>query len=114
MSGRDAAVHYGLIEQRHREIVEDRLSPLGPVRWLGSMPDTKSISIAISRPSTPAEPGSWPDLDEWMARSLETMDDLFRPIVKTLDASEYVAHEERPDVAGGARVVSPSETGKVP
>lgn len=49
---------------------------------------TGSNSVAVSRPSTPWDPDTWPELDEWMAMALETMHELFRPIVRGLDAAE--------------------------
>jgi len=100
IGGPDAKAHYGLIDQRHRDVVEERLSPLGPVRWLSGPPESNSISIALSWPSTPADPKTWPELNDWMAASLEAMDDLFRPIVKDLDASDYVDPTKDADAVG--------------
>lgn len=99
MGGPEARAHFGLIDQRYRDMVEARLSPMAQVRWLGRT-KSNSNSIALSRPSTPWEPTTWPELDGWMAKAVEAMDDLFRPIVLTLDASEYVAPEDGTTVAG--------------
>ena len=36
---------------------------------------------------------TWPALNEWMADTLEAMRSLFGPIVKTLNARDWVAEE---------------------
>lgn len=88
-AGPDAKAHYGLVEQRYRLQVEERLSLLGTLIWR-QLPDAKESQIYLVRPSTPSKPETWPELNEWMARALETMHTLFSPIVKTLNAEEFV------------------------
>jgi hypothetical protein len=87
MTGPDAKAHFRLLMQRHRAEVEAALSPLGPVEWR-LMPEAKVSMVRILRPGAPADRSTWPDLDAWMADALETMQTLFRPLAKTLDASE--------------------------
>ncbi len=107
LTGPDAKAHFGLIDERFHDLVEERLSPLGTVVWR-PLPNAKESQITVVRQGTPSKNETWPELDEWMARALETMHALFSPIVKTLDASEYVAPdaEARADddtgpIAGG-------------
>lgn len=101
MTGPDAKAHYGLIEANHRDEVERQLAPLGDVLWR-RLPNAKQSQVQVLRSSTPVDPATWPELDEWMARTLETMDTLFRPLVRALDASAYVepATDEVPASAG--------------
>lgn len=44
--------------------------------------------VRIMRQGAPADRSTWLSIDAWMADALEAMQKLFRPIVKTLDASE--------------------------
>lgn len=76
-----------LLEQRHRAEVEATLSPLGEVEWR-PMPEAKVSMVRILRPGAPADRSTWPAVNAWMADALEAMQTLFRPIAKTLDASE--------------------------
>lgn len=89
MTGPDAKAHYGLLRQRYYDEVEQRLAPLGTVEWR-PLPNNKVSQVRVIRASTPTKPETWPELDAWMAATLETMHALFAPIVKTLDASEFV------------------------
>lgn len=92
LSGPDAKPHFKLIQLRHRDVVEERMSPFGPAEWR-LLPGRKVSTIKIARASTPSNPATWPALNEWMAGALETMDALFRPIVKTLTAADLPPEE---------------------
>lgn len=87
MTGPDAKAHFRLLEQRHRAEVEAALSRLGEVEWR-LMPEAKVSMVRILRQGAPADRSTWPELNAWMADALETMQTLFRPIAKTLDANE--------------------------
>jgi hypothetical protein len=52
------------------------------------MPEAKVSMVRIVRHGAPADRSTWPGLNAWMTDALETMQTLFRPIAKTLDASE--------------------------
>lgn len=97
LTGPSAKAHFKLIEQRHHDAVDLALSPLGTVEWR-LLPDAKESQITLVRPTTPTKKETWLDLNDWMARALETMHGLFSPIVKGLDASEY----ERSEGTAGA------------
>jgi hypothetical protein len=101
LSGLDAKPHFKLIEQRHRAMVEEQMSPFGPVEWR-LLPGKKVSTIKIARASTPSDQTTWPELNEWMAGALERMDALFRPIVKTLDAADLPPEDDeaRSDAIG--------------
>ena len=89
MTGRDAKAHFGLLEQRYRDVVQQRLAPLGTLEWR-QLPNAKESQIRVIRASTPSKPETWPELDAWMANTLEVMPALFAPIVKTLNAVDFV------------------------
>lgn len=89
LTGPDAKAHFHLIQQNHHQVVEAAMAPLGTIEWR-LMPTAKESQISLMRPSTPSVKDSWLDLNEWMATTLETMHALFAPIVRTLDAAEYV------------------------
>lgn len=86
MTGPDAKAHFRLLEQRHRGEIEAALSRFGDVEWR-PMPEAKVSMVRVTRAGAPADRSTWPTLNAWMAEALETMQALFRPIVKTLDAS---------------------------
>ncbi len=89
LGGPDAKAHYRLIEQHHRPQVDAALTPLGEVRWR-EMPDAKESQIMVHRRVPPNDPATWPEVNAWMASALRTMSELFRPIVRDLDASGWV------------------------
>jgi len=95
MTGQNAKAHCGLIEARYRQQVDARLDPLGELIWR-PMPDSKESQILVQRNLSPADPAAWPELNVWMASTLKVMHDLFRPIVRTLDAPDYRAEEAAP------------------
>ncbi len=88
----DAKAHYRLIEARHKIEVNARLAPLGELEWR-PMLGAKESQILVRRRVPSADPTTWPELNAWMATTLSEMHDLFRPIVRTLDASEYQPEE---------------------
>lgn len=101
LTGPHAKAHFGLIEQRDKERVEALLSPLvsphGELLWR-ALPNAKESQIYLVRPTTPSKRDSWPELNQWMAQTLETMHELFSPMVKTLNAEEYVPAETADEV----------------
>jgi hypothetical protein len=103
LTGRDAKAHFGLLEQRFRDLVEQRLTPLGTVEWR-LLPNAKESQIRVVRTSTPAKPETWPELNAWMATTLDTMHRLFAPIVKTLDASEFIPATDEPQANAAANM----------
>lgn len=103
MTGPDAKAYFGLIEQRHHDVVEAQLAQVGTVEWR-LLPNAKESQIGIIRPSAPSNPETWPELNDWMARTLEAMHATFSPIVKGLDASEFAGNE---DVGSTASVDPP-------
>jgi hypothetical protein len=89
LTGPDAKAHFGLLEDRYRSLVDERLAPLGTIEWR-LLPNAKESQVTVVRPSTPSKPETWPELDAWMAEALEVMHALFTPIVKGLNAAEFV------------------------
>ena len=89
LTGADAKAHFGLLEQRFRAAVEERLAPFGTIEWR-LLPKAKESQITVVRATTPSKPETWPELNLWMAETLEAMHGLFAPIVKGLNASEFI------------------------
>ncbi len=87
LTGPDAKAHYHLLEEKHQAVKQAFGSD---VDWR-EMPERKESHIVIRRSSSePANRDKWTDLNEWFAETLEKMDGFFKPIVKSLDASEYI------------------------
>ena len=100
MSGPDAKAHFHLIEQLHRDAVESRLSEFGPIEWR-LMPNSKVSQIRIIRQGSPADRSTWATVDQWMADTLEAMQSLFRPIVKTANAADWTPAVDDQMVSSG-------------
>ena len=100
LTGPDAKAHFALIEQRYHDVVETRLAALGGARW-NLLRDYQSSQIAVQKPGNPSQRETWPDLNVWMVEALETMHGLFSPIVKGLNAAEFVAEDVPADGVEG-------------
>ncbi len=87
LTGPDAKAHYHLLRENNRQAVDQTFG--SDVDWR-EMPEKKESHIAIRRTSFPADRDKWTDLNKWFAETLENMDAFFRPIVKSLDTSEYI------------------------
>lgn len=85
ISGPNAKTFYGMIAEKYRAQVDSAISSFGVVSWR-ELPDKKESQILVRRSATPADRDTWPELNDWFARCLETMRALFAPIVTTLDA----------------------------
>jgi len=88
MYGPKGKAHYSLLEAGHRQEIDAVLFLLGDVTWRPKPTRTES-DVTVWRRVSPADPATWPQLNSWMAKTLRTMHDLFRPIVKTLDATAF-------------------------
>jgi hypothetical protein len=93
IAGPNAKAHFGLIKQRYYATVEERLSLLGQLEWQRGAP-SKPSSISLSRSSTPSKRETWSELNEWMAQALETMHALFSPIVRGLNAADFIPSDD--------------------
>ena len=107
LTGPNAKAHFELIDQRHHVLVEDRLSSLGKLEWR-PLPNAKESQIYLARASTPTRTETWPDLDGWMAGALEVMRELFSPIVRSLNAADFVAEDAATPRAEGDQTLLPS------
>lgn len=85
LTGPDSKPHFYLLRDKFKEAIE---SALGPVDW-EELPGKGESRLTVRRPQSPADRAAWPQLNEWMARHLESWGEHFRPIVKALDAREY-------------------------
>ena len=100
LTGPDAKAYFALIERRYRDDITARLSRFGSVEWR-PLPEYQVSQIGVVRSGTPSDPETWPDLNQWLADALEAMHALFSPIVRGLNATEYVAEEVPADAAEG-------------
>lgn len=82
-----AKEHFALLQNRYADAVENGWRPFGRVEWR-EMPNNVASKIRVIRDSVPSDSGTWPELNEWMARALEAGREIFVPVVKVLDASE--------------------------
>jgi hypothetical protein len=105
MSGPDAKAHFDLINRDYHDLVEQTLSPLGSVKWR-RLPEAKESHIGVYREMSPSDAASWPDLNQWMARATKTLHDLFRPIVKDLNAADWPTSSATADRAAAVPNVS--------
>lgn len=94
LTGPNAKPHFHLIRQRYQREVEEALGAL--TQWR-ELPDKIESQIVLRRASTPADRTTWPELNAWFVENLEKMEALFRPIVRDLDASEYIPLEAQGD-----------------
>ena len=84
-----AKAHFALLVQRREEIEQQ----LGELEWR-ELPDRKASTIRLRRKSDPMRKEDWPGQIEWMIEKLEAFNRTFRPLVKSLDASEWPPGDE--------------------
>ncbi len=85
----DAKAHFGLLDQEREEIEQQ----LGTLEWR-KLPDRKASTIRLRREADPMQQGDWPNQISWMVEKLEAFNKTFRPLVKSLDASEWRPEDE--------------------
>lgn len=85
----DAKAHFGLLDQE-REKIEQQL---GTLEW-SKLPERKSSTIRLRLDSDPMNQADWPRQISWMVEKLEAFNKTFRPLVKSLDASEWRPDDE--------------------
>ena len=103
LTGPDAKAHFHLIEERHRHDVEARIATFGKVEWR-LLPNYRVSQVGIIRPGAPVDRATWPELDTWMADTLEAMHAVFAPIVKNLNAADWDTPDEGTSVVGEAQM----------
>ena len=89
--GPDRKSHFKLLQSRHTEIE----NAIGPDLDWSELP--KEGRIMLERKGVDvANRQTWPDLQNWLIDKLELFSNVFRPIVKSLDAADYEAPELTP------------------
>ena len=73
-----------------REEVEQQL---GELEWC-ELPHRKASALRLRRKSDPLKREDWPIQIDWMVAKLEAFNRTFRPLVKSLDASEWRPDDE--------------------
>ncbi len=71
LTGPGAESWFDRIDDRLRSQLKEQLSPLGEVVWLPK--DSKGSLLSLRRPSQIFRLETWPELNEWMARTLENL-----------------------------------------
>ena len=80
-----AKPHFYLLRERKAE-VEERLDGL---EW-NETPKLKSSNVTLQRHGVyPLAREDWPEQHAWLAEHLEAFHEVFRPIVRTLDAAQW-------------------------
>lgn len=85
ISGADKSASFENLRANHQREIEQSL---GPVEWRDG-PERKQAQISLRRNTTPTDPTTWPELNEWFAAAVERWVKVLRPIIKNLDASEF-------------------------
>jgi hypothetical protein len=99
IGGPQKQAFYHLLNARRAEL-EQQLG-FGPLKW-EEMPTKKESHVALTQTSKPSDKTTWPELNLWFAETLERMHTVFGPIVKNLNASNYVPYTNDVDgIAGG-------------
>ncbi len=81
-----AKAYFGLLQQRKDEIE----TALGfSMIWM-ELPDKKaSRLVAYKEDVDPLDQSLWPEHRNWMCERLESLNSVFRPIIRSLDASDW-------------------------
>ena len=78
--------------QQRDEIEHD----LGQIEWR-ALPGKKSGMIGFGRSADSPQQEGWPNQIDWMVEELEALNRTCRPLVKSLDASEWRPNDESDD-----------------
>ena len=88
VQGPDVVAFWGQLREREQLIN----GPLGPeLQWEEGAKERK---IVIRRDGVTSEPSNWPAQHDWLLAQMIAFDQVFRPIIKTLDAAEWQPEEE--------------------
>jgi hypothetical protein len=85
LTGPHAKQHFALLRDNYKDALEEKL---GALDWR-ELPDAKVSRVWLQRPATPADRATWPELDAWLAENVEQWVAVLKPIVASLDASDY-------------------------
>lgn len=89
LTGESAKPRFHLLREQHGATVE---AHLGPVEWR-ELPNNRESQVRAELKGTPSDERTWPTINLWMAETAEKWSAFLRPIVKELDAGEYVPVE---------------------
>ena len=94
MKGRNAAAHFGLLEQQREEIGGELGDDL---EWRPSREKMEQHVRRCRKDANPIQREDWPNQLTWMVSTLEDFHKTFRPRLKSLDASDWRAVEDETD-----------------
>ena len=89
MAGPNATAYFRLLERQRKEIEEE----LGDLEWRALLGKEQHIRLRREN-ADPMQQEDWPNQLDWTVSTLEGFDKTFRPLLKSLDASDW-----RPDDA---------------
>lgn len=93
ITGNEAKPHYHLLKQ-DREAIEEELGVR--LEWM-ELPNKKESRIMLRRQGeNPGDRQRWAEQHEWFRKQLEAFREVFGPMVKGLDAGDYLLEEEEP------------------
>lgn len=85
---------------------------LGQVRW-EEQPGKKRSNIAIDRPSNITDRTTWPELNAWFVDTIEKWLGVWRPILKSLNASDPSTADELIGMDGMSPLTDGPDNGPV-
>lgn len=95
ISGKDRLAFFNLLQQNHTDIIEKTFG--GELDWR-RMEKKKESHLELYYDCDPDDRNDWATQHLWLKQEVERLYEMFSPIVKKLDASDYVPAEEDDDV----------------
>ena len=91
VQGDNAEAHYHLLEKQQEEIHNE----FGETLEWNELPGSKSSRICLNKVNTDSlDENDWFHQYEWFRAKLERFDQVFRPIIRTLDAADYIPEND--------------------
>jgi hypothetical protein len=93
LTGPYAKQHFALLRDNYKDELEEKL---GQLDWR-ELPNAQVSRVWLQRPATPADRGTWPDLNAWLAENVERWVAVLKPIVASIDATDVKAASLEPE-----------------
>ena len=91
VKGDNAEAHFRLLKEQQEEI-HDEFGEM--LEWI-ELPGSNTKRICLAKVDTdPLDENDWPHQYEWFTTRLERFDQVFRPIIKELNADDWTSSED--------------------
>ncbi len=91
VKGDNAEAHFRLLKEQQEEI-HDEFGEM--LEWI-ELPGSNTNRICLAKVDTdPLDENDWPHQYEWFTTRLERFDQVFRPIIKELNADDWTSSED--------------------